>query len=349
MTVLVPSALTIPSGSMRSIPLVCQVHVRLGEGAVIAVGECGPLAPEVVVRGELAAQLFVADRCEPVHLGQVGGGDVQPPQVTVMHAHVDDELVDAVGHPADRALGEWYAGEQPLRPLREAQVDLGHHPDRGALVHGEVGGLLGELGDELDRGRAGTDDGDPAVLDVVVVIPGRGVDDLARETGDARDVGRFRLGQEAGGGDQVAGAQRLAAGQRDPPYLRVLVPPRPLDGGVEPNVAAHAVLVGHVVGVLLDLRARREQSRPVRIRLEKIRVSGGGDVDGQPGVVVDEPGATQVVLALEDDEVVVAQPLELDRRAYTPETGPHDDRVELLRSHEQTVPQVPAISDRLSP
>ena len=58
-----------------------------------------------------------------------------------------------------------------------------------------------------------------------------------------------------------------------------------------------------------------------------------GDVDGQAGVVVDVPGPAEVVLAFEDHEVVVAQPLELDRRADSPETGAHDDRVELLRSH----------------
>ena len=51
-------------------------------------------------------------------------------------------------------------------------------------------------------------------FEVVVVVPGGGVDDLALEPADARDVRGVRLGQEAGGGDQVAGAQRLAAGQR---------------------------------------------------------------------------------------------------------------------------------------
>ena len=87
------------------------------------------------------------------------------------------------------------------------------------------------------------------------------------------------------------------------------------------------------VGVLLDLRARREQPRPVRVGLEEVGVRGGGDVDGQARVVVDVPGSAQVVLAVEDDEVVVAQPLELDGRADSAETGAHDDDVELLRSH----------------
>ena len=66
--------------------------------------------------------------------------------------------------------------------------------------------------------------------------------------------GHLRLRQEAGRGDQVARGQRLAVGQRDPPRRGVLVPAGALDGGVEPHVPAHVVLVGDVVGVLLDLR-----------------------------------------------------------------------------------------------
>ena len=49
--------------------------------------------------------------------------------------------------------------------------------------------------------------------------------------------------------------------------------------------------------------------------------------------MVDVPRATEVVLALEDDEVVVTQPFQLDGGADSGETGPHDDCVVLLRSH----------------
>ena len=123
--------------------------------------------------------------------------------------------------------------------------------------------------------------------------------------------------------------------------LCVLVPPGALDDGVEPHVPAHVELVRDVVGVLLDLRAGGEQARPVRVRLEEIRVRGGRDVDGQAGVAVYVPGPAEVVLAVKDHEVVVTHPLELDGRAYPPETGPHDDRVECSEVMPQTVPQVP--------
>ena len=52
-------------------------------------------------------------------------------------------------------------------------------------------------------------------------------------------------------------AQRLTTGERDPPDLRIVVPPGTFDGGVEPHVAAHVVLVGHMLGVALQFGTRR--------------------------------------------------------------------------------------------
>ena len=45
------------------------------------------------------------------------------------------------------------------------------------------------------------------------------------------------------------------------------------------------------------------------------------------------PGAAQIVLAVHDEQVLVTQLLELDRGADTPETGTHDEDVELLAAH----------------
>jgi hypothetical protein len=50
------------------------------------------------------------------------------------------------------------------------------------------------------------------------------------------------------------------------------------------------------------------------------------------------PGSAEIVLPVEDDEVVDTQALELDCRADTAEASPHDDDVEMLRTHEKTVP-----------
>ena len=99
----------------------------------------------------------------------------------------------------------------------------------------------------------------------------------ARERVDTRNIRGTRLGQEAGRGDQELRGQRLTTGKRDPPDLGIVVPSGTVDGGVEPHVAAHVVLVGDMLGVALQLGARREQPRPVRVRLEPVGIGGRRD------------------------------------------------------------------------
>jgi hypothetical protein len=50
--------------------------------------------------------------------------------------------------------------------------------------------------------------------------------------------------------------------------------------------------------------------------------------------VIDVPGTAEVVFTFQDDEVIEAQPLELNGCADPCESGPHDDRIEALRSHD---------------
>ena len=88
-----------------------------------------------------------------------------------------------------------------------------------------------------------------------------------------------------------------------------------------------------MLGVALQFGARREQSRPVRVGLEPVGIGGRRDVDGQARIVVDVPGSAQVVLAFDDRDVVLAQPVELDRRTDATETRAHNDDVELLGAH----------------
>jgi len=151
------------------------------------------------------------------------------------------------------------------------------------------------------------------------------VDQLAGEGVDARDLGGVRLGQEAGGRDQVPRGDLRTPGDRDPPAQPRLVPAGALDGGVEPHVLAEVVLGGDVLGVALELLARGEEPRPVRIGLEGVRVGHRRDVHGQAGVVVDVPGAAEIVLPLQQDDLAGdAQALERDGRAHAAEAGTHD-------------------------
>src|SRR5581483_6908184 len=112
---------------------------------------------------------------------------------------------------------------------------------------------------------------------------------------------------------------------------------------VEPHVPAHVALVGDMVGILLELRAGGEQSRPVRVGLEPVGIGGRWDVDGQTRIAVDVPGSTQVGLALEDGDVVEPEALELDGRPDAAEAGTHDDDIEMLRTHGTTIYAVPLV------
>ncbi len=59
--------------------------------------------------------------------------------------------------------------------------------------------------------------------------------------------------------------------------------------------------------------------------------------------MVHVPGSAEVVLAVEDDEVVDTQALELDCRTDTAEAGPDDEDLELLRTHGTTIYPVPLV------
>jgi hypothetical protein len=47
----------------------------------------------------------------------------------------------------------------------------------------------------------------------------------------------------------------------------------------------------------------------------------------------DVPGTAEVVLTVDDREVVITESVELDRSSHPPESGPDDDRIELLGTH----------------
>ena len=125
----------------------------------------------------------------------------------------------------------------------------------------------------------------------------------------------------------------------------ILVPAGSVDHGTERHVLPQIVLVRDVIGVLLQFRARCEKPGPVRIGLERIRVGDRRDVDSQTGIAVDVPGSTQIVLALEDRQVVQAQPLELNGRTHSAEARPHYNCV-VLHCHRR-IPLVNCTSEKL--
>ena len=114
-------------------------------------------------------------------------------------APVDRLARDALQDRA-RAVGQ-------LLELGYAPVAARHHPGRGALIDVEMADGVGDGRADLDRGRAGADQRDPLAGEVGVVVPAGGVEELAAEGLDARDVGQVRLAQRADGADQDVGGE----------------------------------------------------------------------------------------------------------------------------------------------
>ena len=308
--------------------------MRLVERAVVDVGQRRAFAAEVVVRSELLPQLAIPDRQEAVQGADGGRSSVDRPELPELphrdgHHDVHEQIA---GHP-QKTLRHRESGKQLLRGRTEGEVELRHDPDRGALVDGQLGDVLGELGDQLDPGGPGADDRRLRAAQRVVIVPLLGMQNRAGEILDTRDVGLLRLAQVAGGQDQELSPQRLATLQRHLPGLRLLVPACTVHRGVEAHVAPQVVLVGHVIGVGLELGARGVEPRPVRVRFEPVRVRGGGDVDRQARIPVDMPGTAEIVLPVEEDDPAVPKPVELDRGAHSAESRADDDSVELLGTH----------------
>nr|WP_245607490.1 hypothetical protein [Streptomyces prunicolor] len=126
--------------------------------------------------------------------------------------------------------------------------------------------------DELDGRGAGADDGDGFSGQVVVVVPGRGVELLALEGVEAGDAGDERTVQEAGGGDEDVGDVDGSVLEGDGPGGRFLVELRGRHRGVEADVGRDAERVRGVPQVLVDLGLRCEASGPCGVLRERVRV-----------------------------------------------------------------------------
>src|SRR4029079_559954 len=93
----------------------------------------------------------------------------------------------------------------------------------------------------------------------------------------------------------------------------------------------------------MDLVAHRIQAVPVRIGRERERVEVRGDVALAAGIAVHEPGAADVLAALDHDEVVEPPLLQPDGHAEAAEAGADDrDLVDMAPLHAR--PASPAAS-----
>src|SRR6185436_4052351 len=88
----------------------------------------------------------------------------------------NEHLAGEVDAAADEALQRGEAAVQAALEVRDRAVAVRDDPRRGALEDRELLDLGLDPGDDLDRGRAGADDGDLAALEVVVGVPAGGVE-----------------------------------------------------------------------------------------------------------------------------------------------------------------------------
>ena len=97
--------------------------------------------------------------------------------------------------------------------------------------------------------------------------------------------------------------------------------------GVEPDLGSQAVLGDAVFGVGLQFVAGGVGARPVRALLERELIGERRNINGDTGIGVPVPRAAGSVACLDDQVVVQAGLVELDRGADAGESGTDDHAV----------------------
>ena len=262
-----------------------------------------------------------------------GGAELQPAglpgrvvdRLPLLGRHLGHlALRDAERVPVDGGLGDAadlleLLAHPALEFRRQRRVARRHAVVRGALEHGEVRRGLRDHGRGLDAGRAGADLPDPLAREIhALVRPLAGVDPLAAEILQARDVRHVGRRQAPHRGDEVGRRAALAGFGLDLPAVRGLVEARGRHAHAEADVAPQVELAGDVIQVGADLRrARVALARfPLVAQLarEEVAVGMAFGVAARPRVAVPVPGAAEVAARLEHlgaQPQAIAQAMEL--------------------------------------
>ncbi len=330
-------------------PARLQVDAGLGE-ALDLVGDDARLAllhllEEVAVRheGDALAPGPVAGR--EVLGGELGADDRRDARqqlllrrLGVLERHAGEQL------PHLQPLAAHDLVDPLLRDLERAQlvghvVDVAprHEVGRRALQHGDVGGLVGDRGDQRRGGRARADHHDPLALQVEVVRPGLRVDDAALEVGEALPLGRiaFVVAIVAlAHPEEVAGeAPRLAGvgpDGLDGPEVLGARPARPRDLVAIADVAVKVVLLDHLAHVFADLvRGGDRRADPgLEAVAEGVEVAVGADA----GILVGQPGAAEALQRVQHHEALAGRLLgQVVGGADAGDSRADDQHVEVLR------------------
>src|ERR1700729_919867 len=247
------------------------------------------------------------------HPGWAGAADH-----AVVQAVADEEL--------GQALNTVCGGAEPSQGALErgcTAIETGQHPAGRALEHGQVSHPRLDLGNELDRGGAGSEDGYPLADHVVIMVPPSRVKDRALEALEAGNVRRLWFGERSGAVDEHLGGQLQVSGA-DRPALAIFVPAGLEELLAELELVAQIVIGGDAFDVVVDLLAGRERVPPVRIRGVGEGVQVRRDVARHAGVGVVAPDAADVAGALDDHEVLDAVVLQRNARGDARQPGADD-------------------------
>ena len=244
-------------------------------------------------------------------------------------ARVDQHVREAVGDRARHLLadvvdGRGVAPEGRLLLVGVGRVRRGRDPLRRPLEEPQLGDLVDDGRDDLDRARARPDDADPLSRDRHVVIPARAVEAWAAERPEPLDVRVRWMMEHAGRGDDEVGHVRRAVGVGEVPAPALEDTPPDLLAVADLRV--DAIAPRDVLEVGPYLRAGREPVRPFRIEREGVAVEVRRDVARESRVRVLAPRPPEPVGLLVDRDVVEAGLAELDRREDAGHDGTdHDD------------------------
>src|SRR5580704_14090169 len=189
---------------------------------------------------------------------------------------------------------------------------------RRALEHVQMLRVLSEMRHALNRRRAGANNGDALVAELVeisvgiaarvAVVPAAGVEGVALVALDAGNAGELRPVQRPVGHDDEARAHAVAAIGRDDPSAFLFAPGDRLDRRLEARVAIQIELLTDAPRVREDFRRERVLLlRDVAGLLEQRQIDVRLDIALRAGIAVPVPGAAEVSALLNHADALHAR------------------------------------------
>jgi hypothetical protein len=102
----------------------------------------------------------------------------------------DRRLPASVNTQPGEPLGQRNVPVEPLLRAADPAVPAGQDPGRGSLEEHQAADCGLDLGHDLDRGGPGAHHREPLAFEVIAVVPARGMEYLAGEGRQPRDVGK---------------------------------------------------------------------------------------------------------------------------------------------------------------